>query len=761
MTAPTPTMNPANQVSCHVLGVFLDICDQYNITDDVLVGSKFDRAYLNNSSNFIDWDSLTVMTNRLADHFMEQELLEICASSYKQPRFTFYRLMGRLRFTLPHYLVYLAGPDGAVPNFYPIDSELLNYDIEQRNITFGLTLRKGLTPCPNFFKIIEGQFIGIPEMMGFSRAHVDAIYTDRGVTISIDLPVESGLFPLLRKVLMFPFDLWSSVKTLQLTHDVLIKRNRELEQETRKLSEAKSFLRVQKKQLGLLDQNQAMLFWTLDLNLEPLYFSESVKDLTGYTAEEALMLPALGLMHESSREEVFVTLATYLEKEQKAPFRGSVSIRIKQQRKDKTTFWSANYVTFLRDNNDKAIGITGVTVDIDDTVKNEERQKSLENDLQEARQRELVGRVAGGVAHDFNNSLQTIIGYSELLENEIKTGRATDDYVIQSSKQILKSATSASELVRQLLALGRRQTLTLETFDIGKWLNNLEPLIHTILDSSIALTMDIPGGLTVEGDRSQLERVIANLTLNAKDAMPSGGQFRITARQQDGHIEMVFSDNGSGIPESILPQIFEPFFTSKSFDQGSGLGLAVSAGIIEQHKGEIIAQSQEGYGASIRIRLPVATGETVLLQDSRPEIPELEDESTILLVDDRTVIRELVISMSLDQPLKFIEAKDGLEAVEQFRIHQDDIDLILMDIVMPNLNGDAAAARIKEINPNAPIIFMTGYAGDLTDLSAIQSETVLAKPFNRRNLLSTLFQHLSDTKKRDHQARQHTAGGRS
>ena len=760
MTNPSPPANTDNQVSCQVLGVFLGVCDEHNISDDVLKASHYERDYLANPANFIEWNSLANMVDRMAEHFTEAELLEVSALSYRQPRFAFYRLMGRLRFTLPQFMVFLCGPEGAVPTYYPITSELLNYDTDKRNLTFRLTLNDGLRPCPNFFKIIQGQFIGLPEIMGYPRADVSANHEANRMTVSMNLPVESGLVPFLRKIIMFPFDLWNSAKTLQLTHDTLVKRNRELEEETRKLTEAKSFLRVQKEQLNLLDQNQAMLFWTFDLTLEPLYYSESVRDLMGYTPEEAMVLPALGMIHEDYREEVFVTLAKYLEMESVEPFTGSVSIRVKQLRKDKTTFWSENYASFLRDNNGKAIGVIGVTIDIDDVVQIENRQKALEGDLQEARQRELVGRVAGGVAHDFNNSLQSIIGFSELLVSDAESGELDTDKVVENGQHILKSATNASELVRQLLALGRRQTLTLETFDINEWIENQSPLIHTILDSSIKLTIDIPYSLAIEGDRSQLERVIANLTLNAKDAMPTGGQFRITARQQEDQVELVFADTGMGIPESIMPLIFEPFFTSKAMEQGSGLGLAMSAGIIEQHKGEIAAESKEGFGTSIRILFPLARNE--LLSDtniSQPP-PEIAGHFTVLVVDDRTVIRELVISMSKGQTLSFIEAKDGEEAIRKYKQYQSEIDLVLMDIVMPKLNGDAAAAQIRSLDEHVPILFMTGYAGDLTDLSAIQKEAVLAKPFNRQSLLGAIANNLRQTKGATQDTEQ-TSGKRS
>lgn len=720
------------------MNVFLAYCDEHNITEQILQGLSYDRAHIESPSNFIDWETLATMMDRAGEHFTEQEVLELSVSSYRHPLYALYRTLGRLRFNLAQLLIYLLGPDGAAPTFYPLSSELLNYDPGQRNLKFRLTLNEGLRPSHTFFKILEGQTIGIPEVMGYGKADVIAEYVGNSVTLSITLPEEKGLLPFIRKLLMFPFDAWHSAKALQLTLDTLIARNRELEDETRKLSEAKAFLRVQKEQLDLLDKSQSMVFFTLDLNLEPLYYSESAIKLLGYTAEEATNLPSLTMVHESSREMIFSTLATYLEMEKTDPFMGSVTIRILSLRKDQTTFWSENYVSFLRDKDGNAIGLIGVMVDIDERVEAEKRQEALELELRESHQRELVGRVAGGIAHDFNNSLQAIIGFSEILETNATAGKLDRDQVLKNNQQVLKAATGASELVRQLLALGRRQTLSLEVFDVADWLEECHPIVRTILGSNIDYKVHVPPGLTIEGDTAQLERVVANLALNAKDAMNDGGEFCITAEQEGSNVEILFQDTGVGIPEAIIEQIFEPFFTSKESHQGSGLGLAVTSGIVAQHSGNIKAESQEGVGTKIKITLPFVAGEVSKRSNSSTELPELKQDLNLLVVDDREVIRELVGTMLKDQSVNIIEAQDGVDAVKKFQQHHEHLDLVLMDIVMPGQNGDKAAGQMKEVNSDIPVIFMTGYAGEFTDLNSFHNKTVIKKPFNRRDLFNVL-----------------------
>jgi PAS domain S-box-containing protein len=732
------------------MGILMVICDEQGIsTDKLLSGLPFDKTHLMEPANFIDWDSLTTIIDRIAEEISDSDFMELSVASYKHPMYRLYRTLGRLRFNLIQFYLYLMGPDGMATQFYPIYSELLSYDTEKRHLAFRFSVAEGLTPNKNFFRIIEGQAIGISEVLGYKKSKVVTQYEPDHVNMWIELPVETGLLPKVRRFLMYPLDLWSSARSLQLTHDTLLKRNRELEAETERLNEAKGFLRVQKEQLDLLNSNQSMMFWTLNLSLEPLFYSESVKDMMGYTPEEAVALPALALNHPDSHQVAYDKLAKHLAMEQIEPFYGSVSTRLKALRKDGSTFWTESHASFLRNGDGEAIGILGVTIDIDDRLKIEQRQQALESELIEARQRELVGRVAGGVAHDFNNALQSVIGFAEMTLADIERDNFNNADIKHYNQQILKAASNASDLVRQLLALGRRQTLALKFLDLAEWLQDASTLLDPILDSNIKLETNVPPGLSIEADPIQLERVLANLSLNAKDAMPNGGTFTISAHRDSDTVELTFTDSGTGIPETILDQIFEPFFSSKDVNEGSGLGLAVSAGIIEQHGGEITATSTEGEGTTIAIRLPYATGPSKEHNFNADEVPDLPGSHQILLVDDKEVIRSLVKSMLQDSDTTTIEAVDGLDAVEQFQLHADQIDLVLMDIVMPRQNGDVAAAQIRKLAPSIPVIFMTGYAGNDSNLSSLQKETILNKPFTRHQLMKTLAEHLVATPDND------------
>ncbi|MFN3236815.1 MAG: hypothetical protein ACE37D_07130 [Pseudomonadales bacterium] len=228
------------------MGILMVICEEQGLsTDKLLSGLPFDKTHLMEPANFIDWESLTTIVDRIADEISDDEFMELSVASYKHPMYRLYRTLGRLRFSLSQFYLYLMGPEGMAVQFYPIHSELLSYDTDKRHLALQFSVADGLEPNRNFFRIIEGQAIGISEVMGYEKSKVVTRYESNKVKMWIDLPKETGLLPMIRRLLMYPLDLFSSARTLQLTHDALLKRNRELEAETKRLNEAKAFLRVQ------------------------------------------------------------------------------------------------------------------------------------------------------------------------------------------------------------------------------------------------------------------------------------------------------------------------------------------------------------------------------------------------------------------------------------------------------------------------------------------------------------------------------------
>ncbi|NPU84557.1 MAG: response regulator [Syntrophaceae bacterium] len=344
--------------------------------------------------------------------------------------------------------------------------------------------------------------------------------------------------------------------------------------------------------------------------------------------------------------------------------------------------------------------------------------KDLEQQLRQSQKLETVGRLAGGIAHDFNNVLGVILGSAEL----IRTSRPLDETVVRHSRSIENAVRKASGFVRPLLAFSRQQTLNLETVDIHSVLAEFHQMAQRVIGVHIELSMSLhPAPLMVHADVSQLNQVLLNLLVNARDAMPDGGAivfetFPLTvdasilspfpdAKAAD-YVVLTVSDTGVGISADIRERIFEPFFTTKK--GGTGLGLSIVYGIVKQHGGFIDARNNPGGGTSFRVFLPaMPTGEESVLACPRQAAAEQGNES-ILLVEDNEDLRRTTEEILTMLGYSVTVAADGVEGVEVFRREQGKIDLVLMDVMMPRMGGLEAYTRMKELQPGLSTLFVTG-----------------------------------------------------
>lgn len=752
--------NKSTYVSCQVLGQIFVYCEQKGVPVDPLVENiPYTREFIETPSNFIDWDSLVEILNQAAMIFSEEEILELAAVSYQQPMFLVYRLIGRLRFTLHGFYHYMLGIDGLATRFYPVQSTVISDDALARNITFRIDIMPGLAPCKVFFQVLEGQARGISEVMGYDRSEVEATYFEHGLELSIDLPRETGWFSAIRRTLTNPLSLIQTAKALQETHDELVERNRQLVAEKRQLVAAQAIFDRQQEQLNLLANTTPVLLWSVNMEFQTLYCSPSVERLLGYTREEAMQFTPLIMLDEES-QELTARLFQHRLKEysQGNPVDSTEALRLRHKRKDGTTFWSENYLTFTRDADGNLAGIVGASIDIDDQVRKDEYRSRLEGELNRASRQELVGKVAGGIAHDFNNALQSIIGFSELTAAQLGDDNPE---LAQYQQHILRSATSASDLVRQLLAFSSQQTLAMHPVDLGAWAAAQRPMLNSLLGGNIALTIEFEEDLVVLADPGELERVVINLVLNARDAMPEGGQVSISIHpcsdeelpanlRITSHRYARFSvrDTGTGVNDAFIDRIFDPYFTMKPDGVGSGLGLAVSAGIIEQHNGHISAHNAADKtdahgGLQVDVYLQ-RTSQPIHKPDNDVMHPPASLRNLrVLVADDQPVISDLVRSILEAEHATVLLAADGAEAVSVFTENAKAIDLVLIDVVMPGMSGDKAAALMHEVSPGTPIIFMTGYAGDHAALNSLADQTVLAKPFSRSALISSIKETLA------------------
>jgi signal transduction histidine kinase len=384
-----------------------------------------------------------------------------------------------------------------------------------------------------------------------------------------------------------------------------------------------------------------------------------------------------------------------------------------------------------------ATHLAGIAIERD---RAEEALRSSEQQLRQAQKMEAVGRLAGGIAHDFNNLLTAIGGYTELLLERLPPEQRDD------AEQIRHATERATALTKQLLAFTRRQIVQRETLDLNDVVRDMDRLLRRLIGAGVEVVSVLaPEPALVEADRSQLEQVIVNVVLNARDAMPAGGRLLIATTARDGWIELAVEDTGVGMDEDVLQHVFEPFFTTKEPGRGTGLGLSTVLGVVEQSGGRIEVASVPGEGSTFRILLPAATGSPVEAEEQSAEPPVLTGTETVLVVEDEDIIRNLVARTLREHGYEVVEARYASEALERWAERRDEIALVLTDIVMPGMSGVELAARLDAERPEVRIVLMSGFADPIAGhhVEAPRTAGFLEKPFTPSELLRCMRAALS------------------
>jgi PAS domain S-box-containing protein len=391
------------------------------------------------------------------------------------------------------------------------------------------------------------------------------------------------------------------------------------------------------------------------------------------------------------------------------------------------------------------------------TMESITERKKLETQLLHAERMQSVGNLAGGVAHDFNNILTTIMGYCSLILMKAAPDNQLSAYV----NQIMEAADRASALTQNLLAFSRRQPIETKTVDVNESIRIVEKLLRRIIGEDIELRTSLSDErLAVVMGEGQIGQILMNLATNARDAMPEGGALSIKTEKVhlSGSIMKAYdsmegayacievSDTGSGMDERTKGQIFDPFFTTKEVGKGTGLGLSIVYGIVSQNKGRVDVSSRPGSGTAFTIYLPLT--EPASSAVSPEERGELRGGNEVILVaEDNRDVRQIVTTVLRDFGYVVIEAADGAEAVEKFNEQKEAVDLLLLDVIMPRKNGKEAYMELKEIRPDIRAIFMSGYTGDILSKKGIGREGVpmISKPIVIEKLLRQIREIL-DTK---------------
>jgi PAS domain S-box-containing protein len=481
-------------------------------------------------------------------------------------------------------------------------------------------------------------------------------------------------------------------------------------------------------------ETSPLAIYTLDQEGVVRTWNSSAQQMFGYTQEEAVgnLLPVIFPEEMSSfHRRLYGILA------------GESQAGAEERRRSKNghgidvSVWTAP----LRDADGAVTGIVEVVAD------NTER-KRLEEQFRQAQKMEAVGRLAGGVAHDFNNLLTVITGYCQMLLDRFEPGESTREDMLQ----VLKAADRATALTRQLLAFSRKQIVQPKVVELGALVTDMQQMLKRLLGVNIELVIKVDPHLgKARVDPGQLEQVIVNLVVNARDAMPSGGRLLIELRNvqlesesgtrempipEGSYVVLEVVDTGTGMDEETRSHLFEPFFTTKEKGRGTGLGLSTSYGIVKQNHGEILVRSEPGMGSAFSIYLPRIDEPSSIDSPHQSFVRAPKGAETILVAEDEDGVRHIVTQMLREQGYTVLPASGGAEALQIAEAHSGPLQLLLSDVMMPRMNGPELAERMRKLRPDMRVLFVSGYTdGEIVREGELQPGTdYLQKPFTREQL---------------------------
>ena len=516
----------------------------------------------------------------------------------------------------------------------------------------------------------------------------------------------------------------------------VMEKNRQLEREVTERRQAEDALRRSEEQYRTLVETSLDVIYANAPNGTVQSLNSAFEKTTGWKREDWIGKPFLEILHPDDRQQALQIFQAVLEGKQ----RSGHMLRCRTAAGDYRTaeFSSA---PLMRDG--RIVGTFGVARDVTE-------RKRLEDQLRHAAKMEAVGQLAGGVAHDFNNMLSVIIGYGNLLLEEL----AADNPLRPQVELIMASAERAARLTQNLLAFSRKQVIAPQPIDLTSVLRGMEPLISRLIGEDVVVNMNLPAEpLTIKADSSQMEQIFMNLAANARDAMPKGGRLIISAGRIEidrrfrtlhgfgkpgAYAVVTVEDTGMGMKEGIRERIFEPFYTTKKTGKGTGLGLSIVFGIIKQHYGYIDVTSTLGKGTAFTVYLPLLPAGDAVEEDVQLPAASSGGTETILLAEDNVEVRTMVSTVLQEAGYRVVEAVDGEDAIARYREHSADIGMLLFDVIMPNRNGKEAYDAIKALRPGVKVLFVSGYAGDLLGKSGISDQefNFLAKPVHPRELLA-------------------------
>jgi PAS domain S-box-containing protein len=502
----------------------------------------------------------------------------------------------------------------------------------------------------------------------------------------------------------------------------------------------------------LIGENAADLIAVVEPDGRRLYNSPSYEKILGYSAQELKQTSGLEQIHPDDRAKV-------LEAAEMAAQTGvGRTLEYRFRHKDGTWRTLESTASAVRDSQGGTEMLVIVNRDITERKQAEETLRQRDTQLRQVQRMEAVGRLSGGIAHDFNNLLTVIIGYSEVMETEIEPSGSPGKRL----QEIKKAAQSAASLTSQLLAFSRQQVIQPKILELNVVVADMNKMLRRLIGENIELTAELEPSLgKIKADRSQIEQVILNLAVNARDAMFDGGSLKLKTSNVEvdessvqalpylmtpgPYVQLTVTDNGAGMDIETQSHIFEPFFTTKEVGKGTGLGLATVYGVIKQSNGFITVRSKVGEGTSFTILFPQIAKPVTELPKMGPWNDKPQMDETILLVEDEGSIRQLMAEMLGRAGFRVLSAADPTEAIEVAANFSGPIHLLLTDVIMPGVGGVALSRSLLATRPDMKVLFVTGYLefNNSGRMKPPADAQILQKPFTHDALLNAVHKALA------------------
>lgn len=527
----------------------------------------------------------------------------------------------------------------------------------------------------------------------------------------------------------------------------LVKANKQLKRETKERKKVEKALLKSQERYALATHAAKVGVWDWNVQTNEFYLDRNVKEILGYDDSEIPNDLAVwsGYVYPEDKQSVMETFQAHIDG--KTP---EFVYEHRMNHKDGTVRWILARGTAIRDTHGNPVRVVGTDTDITLRKQTEEERKKLEKQIQLAQKLEAIGILAGGVAHSFNNLLMVILGRASLMRYKMDADHPHQELL----SSIENSARSGAELTSRLLGYARKGNYQIIPLDLNQLVKEIADTIgRTKKEITIQceLSEDL---LSINADHGQLEQVLLNLFVNAADAMPNGGKLivkTLNVTQKDmkdkpynpnpgKYVQLRVTDTGIGMDKETMKRVFDPFFTTKKFGRGTGLGLASVYGIIKSHSGYIDVDSEKGCGSTFTINLP-ASGQKARKPNMHAN-QIIRGSGTILLVEDEEMVLVGGRQMLEELGYSVFEARGGREAVETYREHKDEIDMVILDLIMPGMSGGETYDRIKEINPNVKVLLCSGYNinGQATDILNRGCDDFLQKPFSLDELSGKIME---------------------